>query len=389
METESGLELLVRPRVEDMYLRVLVAEEDPELRALLAATLSQFGFGCQEASNAIDALAILRDAAAERSDTSAMPRPGSDRSGSDAYASLVCEFGLVICDVRMPDGDGFSFLDEVLASYPDVSVIMLTGVDRSRVAVECLQRGATDYLVKPVDMDDLIVAVHHALERRRLLLQNRLYQTKLERMVQARTHELRQTLGRLQQTYSETLAALATALDAREQETAHHSERVARDCQRLLQCLSVEDDESLTVTGQGALLHDIGKIGIPDSILLKPGPLDDAEWRVMRQHPSIGHEILRGIEFLEPSLELVLHHQEKFDGSGYPMGLAGNEIPLSARAFAVVDAWDAMTHARPYRQPMSAGKATAELIRCAGSHFDPQVVDTFLEMKRTEGVLSI
>jgi putative nucleotidyltransferase with HDIG domain len=383
---DRELEELSRPRIDDGYLRILVVEEDPELRELVVTTLSQFGFGCQEAGDAAEALAILREAA--------MDRTGSPLLGSRVtpiagrYASLSPEFGLVICDVRMPDRDGLWFLDKVLQTYPDLSVIMLTSVDRSRVAVECLRRGATDYLVKPIDMDDLLVSVHQALERRRLVLENRLYQNQLEQLVQARTRALRDTLEKLRGSYGETLMALAAALDAREQETANHSERVAEGCRRLLHRLGVVDEETLRVIEQGALLHDIGKIGIPDAILLKDGPLDEDEREIMREHPQIGYEILSGVRFLEPSLELVLYHQEKYDGTGYPYGLTGEDIPLSARAFAVVDAWDAMTNERPYRKPMSARHAARELEACSGSHFDPEVVSAFLAMKQEEGVLT-
>ncbi len=383
---ERELEQLVRPRIEDGYLRILVVEEDPELRELVVSTLAQFGFGCQEAADAEEALRVLGEAAHGRIDPVEQPDRLLPIAGR--YASLDCEFGLVICDVRMPDRDGLWFLDRVLATYPDISVIMLASVDRSRVAVECLRRGATDYLVKPVDMDDLLVAVHQALERRRLLRENRLYQTRLERMVQERTRELQRALARLRGSYGETLAALAAALDARERETANHSARVAEGCRRLLARLGIDDEDALDVLEQGALLHDIGKIGIPDAILLKDGPLDEREREIMRRHPAIGYEILRGIQFLEPALEVVLYHQEKYDGSGYPYGLRGDSIPLSARAFAVVDAWDAMTNERPYRAPIPAHEAAEELVACAGSHFDPDVVATFLRMKREEGVLS-
>lgn len=384
---DRQLEELSRPRLEDSYLRILVVEEDPELRELVVSTLAQFGFGCQEAANAEAALEILREAAAGRSHIE--PVEGQRLTPvAGRYLSLSCDFGLVICDVRMPDRDGLGFLDEVLETYPDVSVIMMTSVDRSRVAVECLRRGATDYLVKPIDMDDLLISVHQALERRRLVLENRLYQTRLERMVQERTRELEQTLDKLRASYSETLQALAASLDARERETANHSERVAEGCRKLLFRLGIEDEEALQVIEAGALMHDIGKVGIPDSILLKDGPLEDDEREIMKRHPQIGYEILSGIRFLEPSLELVLYHQERYDGSGYPYGLSGEDIPLSARAFAVVDAWDAMTNERPYRQPMPASRAATELRECAGSHFDPAVVEAFLEMKHEEGVLT-
>lgn len=380
------IEQLTRPTIEDGYLRILVVEEDPELRTLVTSTLAQFGFGCQEASDAEAALRILREASSDGRPGIAWDGPLTPIGGR--YASLACEFGLVICDVRMPDRDGLWFLDRALEAAPEVSVIMLASVDRSRIAVECLRRGATDYLVKPVDMDALLISVHQALERRRLVMENRLYQTKLERMVQDRTREVRRALEKLRQSYGETLAALAAALDAREQETANHSSRVAVGCRHLLHRLGVEDDETLDVIEQGALLHDLGKIGIPDSILLKNGPLDSDEREIMKEHPMIGYQILRGIRFLEPSLELVLYHQEKYDGSGYPYGLKHEAIPVSARAFAVVDAWDAMTNERPYRGPMAPSQAADELRKCAGSHFDPVIVEAFLEMKREEGALT-
>ncbi len=380
---ERELEELVRPRIEDGYLRVLVVEDDPELREQVISTLAEFGFGCQVADDARAAVRVLEQ-------DQAQPHPEHGRPIvpiAGRYETVTCDFGLVICDVRLPDRDGLWFLDQVIPRFPDVPVIMLTSVDRSRVAVECLRRGATDYLVKPVDMDDLLVSVHQALERRRLVMENRLYQTKLESLVQARTKELRTTLDRLRSSYGETLAALAAALDAREKETANHSSRVADGCVSLLRKLGLEDEAALTIIEAGALLHDIGKIGIPDAILLKEGPLTDEEREIMSHHPQIGYEMLRGIRFLEPSLELVLYHQEKYDGSGYPSGLAGDDIPIEARAFAVVDAWDAMTNERPYRKPMAAHQAAAELRACSGAHFDPVVVDAFLEMKREEGVL--
>ncbi|NKB88592.1 MAG: response regulator [Acidobacteria bacterium] len=378
---ESELAELTKPRIEDGYLRVLVVEDDPELRELVIGTLAEFGFGCQAADDAREAVAILE---------STHDRPVGDSVGGSTgrYESMRTDYGLVICDVRLPHRDGLWFLDQVIPRFPDVPVIMLSSVDRGRVAVECLRRGATDYLVKPLDIDDLLVSVHQALERRRLVMENRLYQTKLETLVQERTKELRTTLDKLRDSYGETLMALAAALDAREQETANHSSRVSEGCRDLLQRLGVDDEAALTIIEAGALLHDIGKIGIPDAILLKPGPLNDEERLIMREHPQIGYEMLRGIRFLEPSLELVLYHQEKYDGTGYPYGLAGDDIPIEARAFAVVDAWDAMTNERPYRKPMSTEHAATELVECSGGHFDPVVVDAFLEMKREEGVIS-
>lgn len=375
--------------IDDAYLRILVVEKDPDLRNLLVSTLSQFGFGCESVPDSTSALEMLHDAAKEEAGPT--PQRGTSEVRTPAPDALEhpSAFGLVICDAKMPDHDSLWLLDRLCKSYREISVIVLTGADRSRAAVECMRRGATDCLAKPIDMDELLVAVDHALERRRLILENRAYRLQLEQMVDERTRELQSILSKLNESYGETILALAAALDAREQETANHSGRVAEGCVSLLTRLGLEDHGELGVIHMGAMLHDIGKIGIPDGILLKPGPLDDQEWEIMRRHPLIGYEILREVQFLEPSLELVLYHQEKFDGSGYPFGLNGDDIPISARAFAVVDAWDAMTSRRPYRAPMPNSQAMIELLRCAGRHFDPQVVDAFFDQVREDGGLDV
>lgn len=171
-------------------------------------------------------------------------------------------------------------------------------------------------------------------------------------------------------------AALAAALDVRERETGLHSRRVARYAVTLM-CAVTEDPLALRQMYWGALLHDIGKIGVPDAILLKPGPLTEPEWAQMRTHPEKGHTILAGTSFLRGAAEIVLAHEERYDGSGYPRGLAGNAIPLGARLFAIVDALDAMTSDRPYRAKVSFERARADLVRGAGSQFDPAAVEAF------------
>lgn len=406
-------------------VKILVVDDDEDARYVISHTLMSQGFDCVEADDAETAFALLQHAEREQGNhrhrpavvdrgsraggarrRTAVRKVGAAGSGLvEAVASdpplstdglelpsepvdegVVAEspgdFSLVIADVRMPGKDGFWLLDELVRAYDDIQIIMLTAVDDSRTAVECLRRGACDYLVKPVDKEELGLSVQLALERRWLKLENKAYQQRLERLVETRTEDVLRTLDRLRRSYTQTLAALAAALDAREQETAHHSERVAEHCSALMRRLGVADESELRAIRYGALLHDIGKIGIPDNILLKPGPLTDEEWKVMREHPAIGHEILQEVEFLQPSLDLVLYHQERYDGSGYPEGRSGDEIPLAARAFAVVDAWDAMTHRRPYGEPMSINEAMEELRRGAGTRFDPEVVDAFLEMVR-------
>ena len=174
-----------------------------------------------------------------------------------------------------------------------------------------------------------------------------------------------------------TLSALVAALDARESETAGHSQRVVRITLAIAARLGVARDEMQHI-GRGALLHDIGKIGVSDTVLLKPGPLTTGEWIAMRRHPEIGHQILRGISFLGPAAEIVLCHQERFDGGGYPRGLLRDEIPLGARIFAIADTFDAMTSDRPYRAAVTTSAAREEIRRCADTQFDPKCVRAFL-----------
>jgi putative nucleotidyltransferase with HDIG domain len=279
----------------------------------------------------------------------------------------------------MPGRDGIWLLDELRKSNPDAAVVILTGYGDTESAVDCLRRGAYDYVLKPPRVTHLVRAVERALARRRVELARRRYQRKLERRVREKTAELAQALGDLRSAYASTLDALASALDAREQETHNHSQRVVRVTIAIAERMGLRGG-ALDDMGRGALLHDIGKIGVPDAILLKPGPLTPDEWEVMRRHPEIGAAILRSVPFLAAASEVVFSHQERWDGRGYPRGLKGQEIPLGARIFAVADTFDAITNDRPYRRGASWQAARDEISRCAGSQFDPAVVKAFLEI---------
>jgi putative nucleotidyltransferase with HDIG domain len=180
----------------------------------------------------------------------------------------------------------------------------------------------------------------------------------------------------LEATYDQTLAALMSALDARDRETEGHSLRVSQLTAKLGAVLQFSH-EQLKVLERGSLLHDIGKIGISDTILHKPGPLTEEEWKVMRHHPDIGAKIVAGIPFLEDTIPLIRHHQERWDGKGYPSGLRGEEIPILARMFAIVDAFDALTSKRPYREKISTLEAVEYIIEQAGFIFDPEIVKVF------------
>lgn len=337
------------------HLQVVLVDDDSSIRNVLTALLRDEGFAVRSADSAPAALQLI-----------AQQEPA-----------------VVITDMKMPQHDGLWLLAEVQANYPDVAVILLTGFGQIDTAVEALQVGAADYLTKPVRLKQLSTAMDRALERRRLILENRTYQRGLEKLVAEKTQELGQAYRQIADSYDLTLEALVTALDARECETSNHSQRVVRTTLEIADRLGV-DPASREIIARGALLHDIGKIGVPDNVLLKPGRLNDEEWVEMRKHPEIGARILGGIQFLAPAAEIVLAHQERWDGKGYPRGISGDAIPLGARIFAVADALDAITSDRPYRKGRSVQYAREEIARYAGTQFDPKVVEVFLSVPLEE-----
>jgi putative nucleotidyltransferase with HDIG domain len=256
---------------------------------------------------------------------------------------------------------------------------MLTGYGDTEAAVASLREGAVDYLLKPPRLTDLIRAIERALAKRRIEMARRRYQKKLEGKVRDRTTELRAALDNIASTYQNTLLALVAALDAREHETSDHSQRVVRYTSAIAAKLGISGPE-LEQIGRGALLHDIGKIGVPDAVLLKPSKLTPSEWTEMRKHPDIGYQMIQNIPFLSIPATIVLSHQERWDGSGYPRNLQKQDIHIGARIFAVADTLDAMTSDRPYRKGTTMANAIAEIQRCTHTQFDPEVVRAFLDI---------
>jgi len=341
---------------------ILVVDDDPAIRALLVEVLRDDGHRLCEAMSATAALAHLRGASID----------------------------LVVSDINMPGMDGVDLLREVKALRPDTEVIMLTALCDLETAMRSMRLGAVDYLTKPFNFEQVRLTVARALEHRRLVLENRAYREGLESRVAERTaaleHKTREAedlYRRLNDSYRTTLEALATALDMRDAETLGHSVRVASYAVAVAQRMGVGEPALIDIY-RGALLHDVGKIGIPDAILRKPGKLTAAEWHEMRKHPEIGARMLEGIRFLQGALPIVLCHQERWDGKGYPQRLQGAAIPLGARIFAVVDTLDAMTSDRPYRKALSYAVARAEIIKFSGTQFDPGVVERFLEIPESE-----
>ncbi len=253
---------------------------------------------------------------------------------------------------------------------------MATGVGDIRLAVQAMKQGADDYLMKPFQLDAVVASVARALEMRRLERELENYRTRLEEMVDERTGQLQAALEHIGQIYDETLEALGAALDLKDGDTAGHARRVTRYCLEIAKAMGCSE-EQMRQLKRGAYLHDIGKIAIPDAILLKPAKLTPEEMSVMWAHPYIGYEFVGRISFLAEAAEIVLTHHERFDGSGYPQGLMGDEIPLGARIFAVADTLDAMTSDRPYRRALP-------LLR--GARGNPATVGTAVRPQSSGGI---
>src|SRR5216683_6325431 len=289
---------------------------------------------------------------------------------------------LVLSDMIMPEMDGIRLLEWMRQFDPEVPVIMVTAIHDISTALEAIRRGAYDYILKPFEKDQLFLGVGRALQHRRLIIENRNYQRGLEQMVEKRTAELTAKHLELEQSYDDTLEALGSALDLKDAETEGHCQRVTAFCISIARAMPVPN-AYLPVLARAAFLHDIGKMAIPDRILRKPGPLNDDERTVMRTHCEVGYNMLIRIPFLREAAEIVLAHQEYYDGTGYPRGLRGEGIPLGARIFAVADALDAMISDRPYRRALPISHAREEIKRCASTQFDPAVVKVFLSMPDT------
>jgi putative nucleotidyltransferase with HDIG domain len=327
--------------------RILIVDDEVEITEILADLLGE-DYECLKAGSAEDALARLRES----------------------------EFQLVISDITMPGMSGLEMIPHVKKLSPETVVVMISGMQTVESAIGALRLGAFDYLMKPFDLRQVEAVVKRALEHHDLVLAKQRYENHLEELVEQRTAELDRALNSLEGAYRSTLKALTAALETRDSETHGHSERVVTYSLRLGREYGLSSAE-LKSLEFGSLLHDIGKIGVPDSILRKPAKLTEEEWVRMREHPLHGQQILRGIEFLQGAARVVAQHHEKWDGTGYPLGLRGEEIDINARIFAVADAFDAITSDRVYRRGKPYEAASQELDDWAGRQFDPKVVEAF------------
>jgi putative nucleotidyltransferase with HDIG domain len=332
--------------------RILVVDDEEPIRDIVASMLSAAGYACQQAGSGLEALAVLT-------------------SGE--------QFELMLSDLMMADLDGIGLLERTKEKYPDMPVVMVTAVHDISVALSAIRNGAYDYLLKPFEREQLLNTVGRALENRRLKMENREYQTNLESLVEARTQKWQETVRELERSYDITLEALGDALDLKDAETEGHSRRVTAFTIAIAEAMGLSQEEINTIA-RGAFLHDIGKMAIPDAILRKPGKLTPEEVAVMREHCYKGYQMVKKIPFLANASDIIYSHQERFDGTGYPRGLKGKEIPLGARIFSIADTLDAIMSDRPYRPAQSFAAARDEIERWSGRQFDPEVVRVFLDM---------
>jgi putative two-component system response regulator len=288
---------------------------------------------------------------------------------------------LFLLDINMPEMNGYEVCAR-LKSDPDLSptpVIFLSALNATDDKIRAFRTGGADYITKPFHLEEVQARVQTHLKLHQLQQALKQQNNQLEKIVDQRTNQLEVAVKRIKSMYEETLQALGGALDMRDNETAGHSQRVTRYSLEIAQAMGCSDDE-LGELALAASLHDIGKIGIPDAILLKPAKLTPEETEIMRRHVNISYDLVSRHLFLASAAQIVLTHHESYDGSGYPQGLVGKEIPLGARMFAVADTLDAMTSDRPYRAALSYQTARKEIIRSSGVQFDPDVVQAFLRI---------
>ncbi len=326
--------------------RLLIVDDESQVCRLLARWLEPAGFECAQAANAEQALELLE----------------------------ANTFSLLIADIRLPGKSGIELLSTTRQRFPDVAVIMVTAVDDRKTAILALELGAYGYVIKPFEQNEVIINVISALERRRLALESRDYERSLEQRVREQTEDVR--ISR-----REICLHLMAAQQYHHDETGAHIRRIGRYAEVLAGRMGYYEEQAEMLC-LAAPLHDVGKIAVPDTVLLKPGELTQDERDTMKTHTTIGGRILEGstVPLVNMSRDIALRHHEKWNGSGYPDGLLGEDIPEPARIVAVLDVYDALLHDRVYRPAVSEEEALEIITDGRGSHFDPRVVDVFMQV---------
>ena len=324
--------------------RILIVDDLASIRKIVYRKLVSEGYECKEVPDGDTALEAISE----------------------------YEYDLVLLDVSMPGKSGIEVLNEIISRCPDTSVIMVTSRDDADTVIETMKMGAYDYIIKPVNLNELPIRVRKALDRRKLVLENKEYRLHLEDKVKEQTEKIHDA-------FLNSITSLAFALEARDKYTSGHSQRVSKIALLMCRRLGLKQDYTEKVTLAG-LVHDIGKIGIKESILMKTDELTDEEYSHIMAHSVIGEHILKPAIDDEEILKIVRHHHERYNGTGYPDGPTGQHIPLGARILAVADIYDAMTSDRPYRKAMKPNVAIDELKKQSRHMFDPVVVNAFFNV---------
>lgn len=363
----SGIHHVQQTQMKDISKRkqILIVDDEAGIREILSRKLSSAGFDCRTADNGSDALKTINSWCPD----------------------------IVLLDVNMPGKSGAAVLKEIGEQHPDTAVIMVTAIAEVQVVISLLKDGAYDYVIKPIELNTLLLSIERTLEKRRLIDENRQYQLHLEQKVEEQTQKIRQS-------FLNAITSLATALEAKDRYTHGHSKRMTDTAVAIARKMDLPEAEIKRIELAG-LLHDIGKIGISEEILNKPGKLSNDEYDLVKMHPEIGERILQPIIEDPEIISMIRHHHEYYDGSGYPDGLPGSEHPsahernaresvnclsLTTMILTAADAFDAMISDRPYRSAMSLEATLAELQRCKNRQFHPRVVDTFIAMLESGAV---
>ena len=332
------------PPIDKGRKQVLIVDDERPIRMLLQKILEANGYDCRTAENAAQARALMTEKVSD----------------------------LILCDINMPGESGLSFIRHVLKAFPDTAAIMVSAIGDPLLAESMLQLGVYDYIIKPMDRNGILISVANAFRRRDLEIANRSYRRNLEQMVDERTDSLQRSMKKLENAMNGIVRAIAHTVETRDPYTAGHQRRVADLAVALAQTVGFEE-EMIEAVRMAAIIHDLGKISVPAEILSKPSRLTVNEFNLIKEHPLVGYNILKDIEFPWEIATMVYQHHEKLDGSGYPLGLSGDEILPESRVLTVADVVEAMASHRPYRPGLGIEIALDEIQKNQGRLYDPEV----------------